>query len=1174
MNTRTSAFRRLAILSLSALAFAACDNKEITPVAPLDPTVTITPSSATIPVGATTTFVGSVSGDTVGANSGVNYISTNTAVATVSSAGVVTAVAPGQSTIIASSKFRPSKQAAAQVTVTPVVSLVNVVVAPSSATLTPGQTVNLVASVTGTTNTSVTYASSDTSVAKVSTAGVVTATSKNGIAIVTATSVADPSRSASSTITVQGGNGPGTTVITITPSTATINVGESFTFASVVTGNANTAKTFTSSDTSVAKVNATTGVVTATNKAGTTTITATATGDVSKTASATLIVVRPTITVTAAPTTVTLSPGQTTTITSTITGGSAADQAAGVTCTVSAADQAVATVTSPGCVVTGVAAGQATVVVRSVADATKTALVTVNVAAVQQPSISISSVTTPGGLPIAPGAAVAGNIVVNLNVSAGSATSIQRVAVRLGGVEACSQTFNPPLAPTQGVAPITCVVNTAQLTPAGIAVFQNGTYLLTADAFSIANSVSPVATATYGNIILANVNTVNGTVTFDNSLSDSDNTPAATTAINGGVQWNGGSATVTVTPAVYTGTAVAKVDVNLDANCDGVPESTQTATIGANGQGSVTFSEAAAMGGATNGDDNTENANVCFYTNNGRAANTTAVNVGTVTVVAGQPVDNVPPTFVGVGALPPAVTTNNNYAGSNTSFTSATVVNGTATDAGVGGVTYSFFAVPAGTALASQSAFRTAVSGLTAITSASQLQSSTVSNAAYILVERATDALGNTIYANLGTFGVDLENPTIAVGPGSVAATGTINAAANDVVVAVTDTFSGPITLQFRGTISSVLEVDSDAGTEVRCITSSAGATAAVGGSGVCPLVTLTGGLTNIGGQTEIGTITVPQAAANNDEGYITLDVQGVDRAGNISSTTLSFTTLNDVTAPGANGQPNTLDIVTLNNTLGTVRLQGTINENVDLRSYDTRFTYTGIGGAVVPDQIPFVPTIGVDSYGLPLTGVVSVDQTSPVVVRDITDQAGANTQASNYGFFAEDIAGNNSFTSQGITAAAGAGLVASFQNGVATDFDASFGARADDGGTNTACLDRSGPSAGCTTSTTVFAQVRVAPTSANPVGTVFFYQVRPGGDATFGTADDYNVLLGSTSSATVVTGISDRTFTYSMPINNSMFPNTTAANPDVYPVFAIAVAPGANGSGVMSDILTLNAQD
>jgi hypothetical protein len=437
------------------------------------------------------------------------------------------------------------------------------------------------------------------------------------------------------------------------------------------------------------------------------------------------------------------------------------------------------------------------------------------------------------------------------------------------------------------------------------------------------------------------------------------------------------------------------------------------------------------------------------------------------------------------------------------------------------------------------------------------------------------DALGNTVYANVGTFGVDLENPnlTTVAGPAPINGIG----AANDITIAVSDTFSGPATAQFRGTVSSVLEVDSDAGTELRCVLDNLGNAGSIGAlpaSGVCPLVTVA--LTNVGGQTENGTILLPDAAATNNEGYIVVDVQASDRAGNLSAATLNFTTLNDVTAPGANGQPNTLDIVTLNNTLGTVRLQGTINENVDLRSYDTRFTYAGIGGAVVPDQIPFVPTIGVDSYGLPLTGVVSVDQTSPVVVRDITDQAGANTQASNYGFFAEDIAGNNSFTSQGITPAAGGGLVAQFFTPAATDFDASFVARADvAGATNTTCLDRSGNGgAGCPTGTTVFAQVRVGPTSGNPIGTVYFYAVRAGGDKLFGTADDYNVLLGQSSSATVVTGLTDRTFTFALPINNSMFPDVTAANPDATPVFAIGVAPGANGSAVMSDILTLNAQD
>jgi hypothetical protein len=164
-----------------------------------------------------------------------------------------------------------------------------------------------------------------------------------------------------------------------------------------------------------------------------------------------------------------------------------------------------------------------------------------------------------------------------------------------------------------------------------------------------------------------------------------------------------------------------------------------------------------------------------------------------------------------------------------------------------------------------QDFMRAAVAGQTAITNTSTLQSSTTSNAAYILIERVMDALGNTVYANVGTFGVDNERPTIAVGPGSIATNNTTNNTTAVIVVAVTDTFSGPESLRFRGTIYSVLEVDANADTDTRCIVDAVGNTGPTPVNGdPCPLITVSP-LVNVGGQTENGTIVHPNAAANND---------------------------------------------------------------------------------------------------------------------------------------------------------------------------------------------------------------------------------------------------------------------------------------------------------------------
>ncbi|HEY0996336.1 MAG TPA: Ig-like domain-containing protein [Gemmatimonadaceae bacterium] len=80
--------------------------------------VTVTPSTAQTQVGGTQTFVASVVGGPDLTNRNVTWSSSNTAVATISAAGVATAVSAGQTTIIAKSSANPSVQGAAVLTVT------------------------------------------------------------------------------------------------------------------------------------------------------------------------------------------------------------------------------------------------------------------------------------------------------------------------------------------------------------------------------------------------------------------------------------------------------------------------------------------------------------------------------------------------------------------------------------------------------------------------------------------------------------------------------------------------------------------------------------------------------------------------------------------------------------------------------------------------------------------------------------------------------------------------------------------------------------------------------------------------------------------------------------------------------------------------------------------------
>jgi hypothetical protein len=135
----------------------------------------------------------------------VSWASSNTAVATVDATGLVTAVAAGTASITATATADATKKASVTITVTaPPNQVRSVTVSPSSATLNPTQTLQLVANVDadpGVART-VTWASSNTAVATVTNAGVVTAVAA-GAASITATSTANTGVSGAMALTVQ-----------------------------------------------------------------------------------------------------------------------------------------------------------------------------------------------------------------------------------------------------------------------------------------------------------------------------------------------------------------------------------------------------------------------------------------------------------------------------------------------------------------------------------------------------------------------------------------------------------------------------------------------------------------------------------------------------------------------------------------------------------------------------------------------------------------------------------------------------------------------------------------------------------------------------------------------------------------------------------------------------------
>lgn len=167
--------------------------------------VTVSPNAVSLQVGQTTTALATVDRD-AGVAGTVTWASNNAAVATVNAtSGLITAVTPGTAIVSATSTVDNTKSAALAVTVVSVPNnLTALSVAPTSAALGIGGTLQLVPSPTtvGTPTITYSYQSSNTAVATVSGTGLVTAVG-NGTAVITTTATTNTnSLSVATTITV------------------------------------------------------------------------------------------------------------------------------------------------------------------------------------------------------------------------------------------------------------------------------------------------------------------------------------------------------------------------------------------------------------------------------------------------------------------------------------------------------------------------------------------------------------------------------------------------------------------------------------------------------------------------------------------------------------------------------------------------------------------------------------------------------------------------------------------------------------------------------------------------------------------------------------------------------------------------------------------------------------
>ena len=235
--------------------------------------VTVSPASASVPAGQTAQLTATpkdVNGNPLSGRV-ISWASSNTLVATVSSSGLVTGKVAGSATITATSEGQ-SGTASVTVTAVPVAS---VTVTPASASVNEGNTVQLTATpkdVNGNplSGRVVTWASSNTSVATVSSSGLVTG-KVAGSAMITATSEGQSGTSAITVVHVPVAS------VTVSPSSASVPAGSALQLTATpkdAAGNPLSGRTiaWSSSNTAVATVSSSglvSGVV-----AGSATITA------------------------------------------------------------------------------------------------------------------------------------------------------------------------------------------------------------------------------------------------------------------------------------------------------------------------------------------------------------------------------------------------------------------------------------------------------------------------------------------------------------------------------------------------------------------------------------------------------------------------------------------------------------------------------------------------------------------------------------------------------------------------------------------------------------------------------------------------------------------------------------------------------------------------------------
>ena len=215
--------------------------------APIPVSVSVSPATVSVQAGNSQTFTATVSGST---NTAVTWSVSPTA-GSISAAGVYTVPAntPAQTVIVkAISIADPTKSATATVNITAAPVPVSVSVSPATVSVQAGNSQTFTATVSGSTNTAVTWSVSPTA-GSISAAGVYTvpANTPAQTVIVKAISIADPTKSATATVNITAAPVP--VSVSVSPATVSVQAGNSQTFTATVLGSTNTAVTWSVSPT-------------------------------------------------------------------------------------------------------------------------------------------------------------------------------------------------------------------------------------------------------------------------------------------------------------------------------------------------------------------------------------------------------------------------------------------------------------------------------------------------------------------------------------------------------------------------------------------------------------------------------------------------------------------------------------------------------------------------------------------------------------------------------------------------------------------------------------------------------------------------------------------------------------------------------------------------------------